>query len=93
MARTTMCQAQHFLRSFPGAAAVKAKLTEFQPNWRPAPIVKLVLGQLTYRLDQAGLPKVLGMQIVAWVLLSIWALGTVVVLALDASQFRMLGIF
>jgi hypothetical protein len=33
------------------------------------------------------------MQIGAWVLLGLWALGTAVVLAVDGSQFGMLGIF
>jgi hypothetical protein len=33
------------------------------------------------------------MQIVAWVLLGLWALGTLVVFAVDGSQFQMLGVF
>jgi hypothetical protein len=55
--------------------------------------IKLVLDRLRYRVDHAGIPKVLSMQIVAWVLLGVWVLGTAVVLAVDASQFHMLGIF
>ena len=54
---------------------------------------KLVLGRLTYRLDRAGSLKVPSMQIVAWVLLGLWALGTAVLFAVDGSKFGMLGLF
>jgi len=33
------------------------------------------------------------MQIVAWVLLGLWALGTAVLFAVDGSKFGMLGLF
>jgi hypothetical protein len=33
------------------------------------------------------------MQIVAWVLLGLWVLGTAVLFAVDGSKFGMLGLF
>jgi len=70
-----------------------ASLKRSEASQSPECTKKLVLGRLTYRLDRAGSLKVPSMQIVAWVLLGLWALGTAVLFAVDGSKFGMLGLF
>jgi hypothetical protein len=54
---------------------------------------KLVDAWQRFRDTDAGLPKSSSMQMIAWVLLALWALGTAVLFAVEGSKFEMLGLF